>query len=963
MAKKPLPKHAGVVVAHARNDITIPYFSTVLAPVDDTLITRGNGKGLKLYDEIERDTHAWSVLQKRKKTLVAREWVVAPGGDAPVDQEAADFIEEQLKSMPFDKICEDLLDATLKGFAISEIIWKRDGNRIVVDKVITHDQRRFVFDEKWKPRLLTWSNMLEGEQLPEKKFMIHRHGVKGNNPYGLGLGTRLFWPVLFKREGVAFWMHFLEKFAGPTVVGKAPVGMLDEEQQKFLNSLEAGAQRKSIVIPIDADIDMLEAKRSGAVSYEDWCKYWDGQMSVATLGEMLTTNIGDVGSLAAAQTHAEILELLVDADGDLLADTLAATIFHWQTGFNFPAAKTPKVYRIRAKNEKEEAETRKAKAEAAMAENKAIREIIATAAKIDDDKKAETFITSFDVIRSLDEDVIKTLVEMRAQFGIKETIDDADKPEDDPLKKKDSGNVAFAEDARGDLAEELHDHAMPIIKARLDAIRTELDAASSLQDAARRLLELRASWSPTAMAKLFAPAFELAALQGRDAVLREMDGEDDQEAWLALASRGIGRIKAAFADPQSTSQPFLEQIEYFKQKERKPTRRWQDAMHGDHDRVFVVAGAIDDDLISDFQTSIGRAITDGTTLRDFRKDFDAIVSKHGWSYKGERGWRSRVIFETNIRTSYMAGRLAQMRDPAVIKRRPFWEYLHGVTRKPKVPRPTHKSWHGLILRHDDPFWRDHFPPNDWLCSCDVRTLSKRDLERRGLTGPDEPPPVTKVPHKDKATGDTIMLPEGVGYGWNYQPGDLWQRGLVPSRIEKAIGKQVVDIDPVSELITSGKPFKAKRLPEGKSDEWYLGKFLKAFGAKDGKPAIFKDKAGGHLVISDQLFRNAAGELKISKYGRKLDVMFMAETIKDPDEIWMGIIERGIHGHEGRTERLIDRRYIRTDPKTGIVAIFELVKDVWSGKTIFAPLAKRGKKMAPNQIDKRRGGKLIYQRSK
>lgn len=42
--------------------------------------------------------------------------------------------------------------------------------------------------------------MRDGIDLPDRKFIVHRHGVVGNNPYGLGLGYQLFWAVLFKRE-------------------------------------------------------------------------------------------------------------------------------------------------------------------------------------------------------------------------------------------------------------------------------------------------------------------------------------------------------------------------------------------------------------------------------------------------------------------------------------------------------------------------------------------------------------------------------------------------------------------------------------------------------------------------------------------------------------------------------------------------------------------------------------------
>jgi phage gp29-like protein len=209
-------------IATVHNDITIANYSDVLHPLDDTLIQKGGGEGLKIYDEIERDTHAYSVLQKRKHQLIGREWIVKPGGEDKIDIEAADFIRDQLDALPFDQICLDMLDATLKGFSISELIYAHDGKHIVVTGIKSLEQRRFIFDSDWKPRLLTLAAPSRGEQLPERKFMVHRFGVKGNNPYGLGLGTRLFWPVLFKRNGVSYWQRFLERFASPIPVGKHP---------------------------------------------------------------------------------------------------------------------------------------------------------------------------------------------------------------------------------------------------------------------------------------------------------------------------------------------------------------------------------------------------------------------------------------------------------------------------------------------------------------------------------------------------------------------------------------------------------------------------------------------------------------------------------------------------------------------------------------------------------------------
>jgi len=380
-------------------------------------IQQGGGKGLAIYDEIERDTHAYPMLQKRKKVLLARAWELEPGGDRPIDKEAVDLCREFLKALPFDRNCEDLLDATLKGYALGEVVWGRDGSRIRPVRIKSHDQRRFAFDQDWQPRLLTWTAMREGIALPDRKFIVHRFGVKGNNPYGLGLGSRLFWPVLFKREGVAFWLHFLEKFAGPTVVGKTPYGTLSDEQQRLMQTLVRARTASAITVPIGTDVEFLEASRSGSVTYEQFLAYWDRQISICTTGETLTSQVGESGSRALGDVHHEVLEMLVDSDADLLSDTLREQLLTWIVDFNMPGAAVPYVWRVRPKNEKAAAETRKAKAGAAEATNKALRAIVEQAARFEDDAVAREYIVSFELTDDLSDDTIDALVAARHAFA------------------------------------------------------------------------------------------------------------------------------------------------------------------------------------------------------------------------------------------------------------------------------------------------------------------------------------------------------------------------------------------------------------------------------------------------------------------------------------------------------------------------------------------------------------------
>ncbi|WP_226781847.1 PBECR2 nuclease fold domain-containing protein [Oceaniglobus trochenteri] len=513
-------------------------------------------------------------------------------------------------------------------------------------------------------------------------------------------------------------------------------------------------------------------------------------------------------------------------------------------------------------------------------------------------------------------------------------------------------HVCFA-DENGPVAritEQLLAESRPLFERRLRAVRLAVAESDPMQ-AMRNLVELAARWAPDAQARVIGQALELAAWHGREAVFLDIDGP-------------------AFASEVS-SQPFLEQIDFMRQKRTAPSKSWTDTLKGDHDRKFVVAGATDIALVEDFQNAVARAV-DTWDEKQFARDFDAIVERHGWSYNGGREWRIRTIFATNIRTSFMAGRLHQMRDPDVVKGRPYWQYRHGDAGTPRNPRPHHLAWDKLILMHDDPWWDTHFPPNDWLCSCGVRTLSRGDLRRLGKDGPDRAPDIVMEPIFDKATGKPGDKPKGIGYGWDYQVGNQWERGLVPSRlIDEAGGesltnpRHVVEIDtpePLADLVSAARPYKAAPLEVGLSDEDYVRAFLDPFGASLEGAVLYEDIAGDRIPISADLFRDRAGNWKIGKRNRATLTPLMAETLMDPDEIWVGV-SRAIDPVDGVSEdQVIDRRYIRVDPVSGIVVVFQIGRRWWEAITAYQPTTKKGEPDL-RLLDRRRGGKLRWKRPK
>jgi len=184
---------------------------------------------------------------------------------------------------------------------------------------------------------------------------------------------------------------------------------------------------------------------------------------------------------------------------------------------------------------------------------------------------------------------------------------------------------------------------------------------------------------------------------------------------------------------------FPEARAYFQRKLNLPTRRWDELWQAQHAKAFTVAGATKDALLEDLRQSVMAAISDGETITDFRGRFAEIVSRHGWvGWTGSEtaartAWRTSIIYHTNLRTSYQAGRWE------TLKGFPYLKYVHNTVRN---PREQHKRWNGLILPTNDAWWRTHYPPNGWGCRCTAVGVSAARLRAMGKAQADVVPPDT-----------------------------------------------------------------------------------------------------------------------------------------------------------------------------------------------------------------------------
>ena len=224
--------------------------------------------------------------------------------------------------------------------------------------------------------------------------------------------------------------------------------------------------------------------------------------------------------------------------------------------------------------------------------------------------------------------------------------------------------------------------------------------------------------------------------------------------------------------------PFDEAIEFIRDKVNIPTETWADITDDMHGRAFVVAGAMKQEILADFHKSILDAVEKGTDIAQFRKDFDTIVKKHGWSYKGKRGWRTSTILNTNLSSAYAAGREQQRRTDAVLKAFPNDEYI---TRDDDRVRTLHASWNHVILPTTDPWWDTHTPPNGYGDRCTKQPTAD------DITG--EAPDDGTETFVNPSTGVETEVPAGIGPGFAFNPADAaWGRPTNKRLIEKTLNR-------------------------------------------------------------------------------------------------------------------------------------------------------------------------------
>ena len=289
--------------------------------------TPGYG-GAEAYLELaermeERDLHYLGVLGSRKRQVAQIGVRIEPASDAADDVRDADLAREFFEREAIEQELTDLLDAVGKGFSVSEIDWETSERQWMPRRLIHRLPQWFDFDADTGSHLQL--RVSAGwEPVTPYRFVHLALSAKSGIPIRGGLARAVAWSWVLRAYTLRDWVRFVEAYGHPIRLGRFPPGADPDDRAILYKAVRNVAADAAAIIPEGMNIEFVDdtTVRGRAEIFRELVGYLDSRVSIAVLGQTLTTEQGDRGSQALGTVHNEVRQDIARSDAGQLAAVL-----------------------------------------------------------------------------------------------------------------------------------------------------------------------------------------------------------------------------------------------------------------------------------------------------------------------------------------------------------------------------------------------------------------------------------------------------------------------------------------------------------------------------------------------------------------------------------------------------------------------------------------------------------------
>lgn len=294
----------------------------------------GNARAyLTLAEEMEeRYLHYGSQLQTRRLAIESMDITVEADR---VPARIVDAVTDLINDDGFGEMRGYLPDGISKGYAVSEMMWEYERKALRPVQYIDRDQRFFQLDRLTLRNLrLAVDGSIEGEELPQAKFLRHMPRTKLGLPLRRGIARPAAWAYLIQQFSLQDWAAFSEVYGMPLRVGKYNAGASPADKRTLLKAVASIANDAAAIIPAGMDIEFHEVNgANGAAVFGGLLEYIDKQISKIVVGQTMTSDDGS--SLGQAKIHNEVRLDILRADCKQLAQTINCDLIRPFVDLNF----------------------------------------------------------------------------------------------------------------------------------------------------------------------------------------------------------------------------------------------------------------------------------------------------------------------------------------------------------------------------------------------------------------------------------------------------------------------------------------------------------------------------------------------------------------------------------------------------------------------------------------------------
>jgi len=298
---------------------------------------------IELCEEMEgKDAHLQGVANTRRQALTCLPWEILPDPAADDQDEAgivADYIRRQLARIKtWPATLEHLATAIGPGLAVTELVWAY--GRLVKTVDVPGNRLTAHNTKNTGVYVLTDEEQTQGIEAVGPKWVVHTPHARSGYALRVTLLRATAWLWVLKHTCRADWAAFMEVFGQPVRIARYPAEMPADEVTMLENTLRDMGSDLWAIFPEGVELEFKEASR-GNQPYEAAIDWLERKQSILWLGQTLTTEPGQVGSLALGRVHDNVRASLTLGDIAKEATVIREQVFEPMCRFRWPGARVP----------------------------------------------------------------------------------------------------------------------------------------------------------------------------------------------------------------------------------------------------------------------------------------------------------------------------------------------------------------------------------------------------------------------------------------------------------------------------------------------------------------------------------------------------------------------------------------------------------------------------------------------